>query len=97
MPVKRDYFRVISFFIVKGTDEIDFGEKIAYGGHPVLGWMMDNIFIKSDPAENIKSEKEKCTEKIDGVVATIMALDRAIPCGLDNDESVYDECGLLLV
>lgn len=72
-------------------------KKIAYGGHPVLRWMMDNIFIKSDPADNIKPDKEKSTEKIDGVVTTIMALDRAIPCGLDNDESVYDECGLLLV
>ena len=72
-------------------------KKIAYGGHPVLRWMMDNIFIKSDPADNIKPDKEKSTEKIDGVVTTIMALDRAIHCGLDNDESVYDECGLLLV
>ncbi|MCI1750283.1 MAG: hypothetical protein LKI17_02855 [Megasphaera cerevisiae] len=35
---------------------------------------MDNIFIKSDPAGNIKPDKEKSTEKIDGVVATVMAL-----------------------
>ena len=49
-----------------------------HGGHPVLRWMMDNIFIKTDPAGNIKPDKEKSTEKIDGVVATIMALDRAL-------------------
>jgi|GEM_PF-4703195 len=36
------------------------------------------IFIKTDPAGNIKPDKEKSTEKIDGVVATIMALDRAL-------------------
>ena len=65
-------------------------KRIAHGGHPVLRWMMDNIFIKTDPAGNIKPDKEKSTEKIDGVVATIMALDRAIRCGLDNGESVYD-------
>ena len=35
--------------------------------------------------------------EIDGVVATIMALDRAIRCGLDNGESVYDERGILLI
>lgn len=72
-------------------------KKIAHGGHPVLRWMMDNIFIKSDPAGNIKPDKEKSTEKIDGVVATIMALDRAIRCGNDTSESVYDRHGLLLL
>ena len=72
-------------------------KRIAHGGHPVLRWMMDNIFIKTDPAGNIKPDKEKSTEKIDGVVATIMALDRAIRCGLDNGESVYDERGILLI
>lgn len=70
---------------------------VIYGAAPVLRWMMDNIFIKTDPAGNIKPDKEKSTEKIDGVVATIMALDRAIRCGLDNVESVYDERGILLI
>ena len=70
-------------------------KRIAHGGHPVLRWMMDNIFIRTDPAGNIKADKEKSTEKIDGAVATIMALDRAIRCGLDTGESVYDTRGLL--
>ena len=65
-------------------------EKLAHGGQPVLRWMMDNIFIRTDPAGNIKPDKEKSTEKIDGAVATIMALDRAIRCGNDTSESVYD-------
>jgi len=71
-------------------------EKIAHGGHPVLRWMMDNIFIRTDPAGNIKADKEKSTEKIDGAVATIMALDRAIRCGNATSESVYDTRGLLI-
>ncbi len=71
-------------------------EKLAHGGHPVLRWMMDNIFIRTDPAGNIKADKEKSTEKIDGAVATIMALDRAIRCGNDTSESVYDKRGLLI-
>lgn len=71
-------------------------QKIVHGGHPVLRWMMDNIFIKRDPAGNIKADKEKSTEKIDGAIATIMALDRAIRCGNDNGESVYDTRGLLV-
>ena len=72
-------------------------EKIAHGGHPVLRWMMDNIFIRTDPAGNIKPDKEKSTEKIDGAVATIMALDRAIRCGNDTGASVYDDRGILFI
>lgn len=72
-------------------------EKIAHGGHPVLRWMMDNIYIRTDPAGNIKPDKEKSTEKIDGAVATIMALDRAIRCGNDTSESVYDSRGIIYI
>jgi len=71
-------------------------QKIAHGGHPVLRWMMDNIFIRTDPAGNIKADKEKSTEKIDGAVATIMALDRAIR-NKGNSGSVYDERGILVL
>ena len=72
-------------------------QKIAHSGHPVLRWNMDNIFIRTDPAGNIKADKEKSTEKIDGAIATIMALDRAIRCGNDNGASVYDDRGILFV
>ena len=71
-------------------------EKIAHGGHPVLRWNMDNIFIRTDPAGNIKADKAKSTEKIDGAIALIMALDRAIRCGNDAGESVYDSRGLIV-
>ncbi len=72
-------------------------QKIAHGGHPVLRWNMDNIFISTDPAGNIKADKEKSTEKIDGAVATIMGLDRAIRCGNVVTESVYDHRGILFL
>lgn len=71
-------------------------ERIAHGGNPVLRWMMDNIFIKQDPAGNIKPDKEKSTEKIDGAVALIMALDRSIRNG-GVSGSVYDERGILIL
>jgi phage terminase large subunit-like protein len=72
-------------------------KKLAHGGQPVLRWMMDNIFVRTDPAGNLKPDKEKSTEKIDGAVATIMALDRAIRCGGGSSSSVYDERGLLVL
>ena len=72
-------------------------QRIAHGGHAVLRWMMDNIFIRTDPAGNIKADKAKSTEKIDGAIAMIMALDRAIRCGNSVAESVYDSRELLFI
>lgn len=71
--------------------------KLAHGGNPVLNWMMDNIYVRTDPAGNIKADKEKSTEKIDGAIATIMALDRAIRHQNMNTESVYNERGLIII
>ena len=65
-------------------------KKIAHGGHPVMRWMADNIFIRTDPAGNIKADKEKSTEKIDGVIALIMALAPAIHCGNYGDSDRTD-------
>ena len=59
---------------------------------------MDNIFIRTDPAGTIKPDKEKSTEKIDAVGATIMGLDHAIRCGSGPAiESVYDRRGMFFM
>lgn len=72
--------------------------RIQHGGNKVLSWMVDNIHIRTDTAGNIKPDKQKSTEKIDGVVALIMALDRAIRNGNQPvSHSVYDERGLLVL
>ena len=70
--------------------------RLAHGGHPVLRWNVDNVTIRTDPAGNIKMDKAKSTEKIDGAIATVMALDRAIRCGTDAGGSIYDERGLVI-
>lgn len=75
--------------------ELTLEKKIAHGGNPVLAWMMDNIHVRTDPAGNIKPDKERSTEKIDGAVAMIMALDRAIR-NEGGTGSVYDERGILV-
>jgi phage terminase large subunit-like protein len=71
--------------------------KVAHGGNIVLRWMIDNVIVKKDPAGNIKMDKEKSNEKIDGAVATVMALDRAIRCGETKEDSVYDERGIIVI
>ena len=67
--------------------------KMNHGGHPVLRWNMDNAFVRTDPAGNLKIDKEKSTEKVDGAVALVMALDRALKN--QNTGSVYDTRGIL--
>lgn len=70
-------------------------EKLVHGNNPVLNWMVDNMVVKTDLAGNLKPDKSKSTEKIDGVVATIMGLDRAIRN--ENKDSVYEERGILVL
>lgn len=69
--------------------------RIIHGGNPVLRWMAGNVVIDTDSAGNIKVTKAKSKEKIDGIVAAIMALDRCIRQE-GQSGSVYDERGLLV-
>ena len=69
--------------------------NIIHGGNPVLKWMAGNVVMRQDPAGNIKPDKEKSVEKIDGIVASIMALDRCIRNGA-GCSSVYDERGVIV-
>lgn len=67
--------------------------KIAHSNNPVLTWMADNLVVREDPAGNIKPDKEKSVEKIDGMVAMIMGLDRALRHE-PPERSVYEDRGL---
>lgn len=69
--------------------------NIVHGGNPVLKWMAQNVVMRQDPAGNIKPDKERSVEKIDGIVALIMGLDRCIRNG-GPAESVYDSRGLIV-
>ena len=62
--------------------------RIIHGGNPIMRWMAGNVVVDRDPAENIKPTKAKSPEKIDGIVAAIMALDRCIRH--EEHGSVYD-------
>ena len=70
--------------------------KIIHGGHPVMRWMAGNVVVDTDPAGNIKVTKAKSKEKIDGIVAAIMALDRAVRHEGES-RSVYDTRGIILI
>ncbi len=68
------------------------GRMLRHGGHPVLDWCAQNAVVAIDPAGNIKPTKQKSTERIDGVVALVMAIARASLA--DNQPSTYEKEGL---
>lgn len=67
------------------------GKQLSHGGHPVLRWMAQNVSVKRDPADNMKPDKATSGEKIDGIVATIMAIGISELTVGDNSSSVYDD------
>ena len=69
----------------KELERLVLSHKIAHGGHPVLRWMASNVATETDAAGNIKPSKAKSTEKIDGIVALVMAIDRATRATGDDD------------
>ena len=62
----------------KFMEEIVLSGRLNHGGHPVLSWCMDNVTIEQDAAGNIKPSKARSKDRIDGAVALILALSRAM-------------------
>ena len=63
---------------IKELERLIVGRQISHGGNAVLRWMASNVSVRQDPAGNLKPDKSKSTEKIDGVVALVMAVGRAV-------------------
>ena len=70
-------------------------KKIRHGGNPILRWNCDNLVVRTDPAGNIKPDKEKSTQKIDGCVSLIMAIDRASRHSQLVGTSIYEDQGMV--
>lgn len=69
--------------------------KVHHGGNPVLRWMANNVSAKMDPAGNKKPDKATSQGKIDGIVALLLALDRAMRGG--EEGSVYDRREMVML
>ena len=72
-------------------------ERLRHNNHPVMRWMADNVMVTTDAAGNIKPDKQKSRQKIDGIVAGIMATDRAIRHSVERPGSVYETRGLVIL
>lgn len=69
--------------------------RLHHNGDPVMTWMMSNVVAHMDAKDNIYPRKERPENKIDGVVALIMALGRALAEQPNGGASVYEDRGLL--
>lgn len=75
----------------KEMEKLILGRLLAHGDNPVLKWMASNVATEQDAAGNIKPSKKKSTERIDGIVAVVMALARAIAYNADGERSIYEQ------
>lgn len=73
-PATKDFTRLI------------YEQRINHADNPVLRWNAHNVMLDIDPAENIKPSKSKSTDRIDGVVAAIMATSRALYNETESDD-----------
>ncbi len=78
----------------KRLEELVLSGKLRHGGHPVLRWCLSNCAVEIDPAENIKPSKKKSFERIDMVVATIMAIGLSMLHERPR-QSIYERTGLM--
>jgi len=58
--------------------------RIAHGGHAILRWNAANLAVERDASDNIKPSKKEATEKIDGIVALIIAIERMVSAEAAN-------------
>lgn len=93
VPVRQGY-QTLSPAAKELEREVLSGE-LKHGGNPVLSWMASNVVLSTDPAENIKPDKSKSIERIDGIVALCIAISRQI--NNEDATSVYEKRGLLVL
>lgn len=81
---------------MKDVLRVAMAHQFGHGNHPVLTWNMDNLIAKLDPAGNIKPDKEKSRERIDGGVALIMAHSGCM-IHIPEEQSIYETRGIITI
>jgi phage terminase large subunit-like protein len=79
----------------KELEKLVLGKQVNHAGNKVLRWMCSNLAMKTDPAGNIKPDKSKSTEKIDGMVSLVMALGSYM--NDTHSDSSYDDRGIVFI
>lgn len=79
----------------KELEKMILAHDIRHGGNPVLRWMVGNVIVRQDENGNYRPDKAKSRGRIDGIVAWIMALARALSKDETPKPSVYKTRGLV--
>jgi phage terminase large subunit-like protein len=78
----------------KELEKMVLTSNLEHFANPVLRWMMASVAIQRDPAGNIKPDKRKSSQKIDGVVATIMAMGEMMTAMANQNDNPYNFRGM---
>jgi len=65
--------------------------ELDHMGNPVLRWNMRNVVILQDTNENIRPDKKRSAEKIDGIVAAITAIGGWMAVTGDTSNIIYKD------
>ncbi len=71
---------------LKEVLRLTLSERYVHGGNPVMRWMVDNLSVGMDPAGNVKPDKARSAEKIDGVSAAVIAMKEAMDSALVDEQ-----------
>ncbi|MBW1612421.1 MAG: terminase large subunit [Deltaproteobacteria bacterium] len=77
-------------FPSKELEKMVLQKIINHEGNPVLRWMNTNVFIKRNPAGDIKIDKDKSQDKVDGMVATVMAIGEYLTWKMTADQDINE-------
>ena len=78
----------------KELEKMVLKNEINHLRNPVLRWQCENVTLQTDPADNIKINKKRSSEKVDGMVALVMAIGEWMT-DENEGESIYNERGIL--
>jgi phage terminase large subunit-like protein len=77
----------------KDLEKMVLKKNVVHGGNPVLRWQVQNVQLRTDPAGNVKIDKAKSSEKVDGVVSLVMGIGEWMTN--DTGTSIYDQRGII--
>lgn len=80
----------------KKLEELVYARRLRHGGNPVLAYCAGNVALLFDSNDNFRPDKKRSRQngRIDGIVATVMALSRAVSASQDSGKSVYETNGV---
>lgn len=85
--------KAINHLLLEGSEE---KPMYVHGGNPLVRWQIDNLAVAMDPAGNVKPDKQKSMDKIDGISAAVDAMSMVMSAEIEQ-ESVYETRGPLVI